>query len=80
MKLLSYAFPGNIRELKSVIELAVTLSDEGEIEPADIILDAGETVAYTSDDQLTLKEYELKIIKSTLKKNNMDIKIAARQT
>ena len=63
MKLLSYSFPGNIRELKSVIELAVTLSDEGEIEPADIILDAGEPVSYTSEDQLTLKEYELKIIK-----------------
>ena len=77
MKLLSYSFPGNIRELKSIIELAVTLSDEGQIEPADIILDAGEPVTYTSDDQLTLKEYELKIIKSTLKKNNMDIKVAA---
>ncbi len=77
MKLLSYTFPGNIRELKSVIELAVTLSDEGEIEPADIILDAGEPVAYTPEGQLTLKEYELKIIKATLKKNNMDIKVAA---
>ncbi len=76
-KLLSYTFPGNIRELKSVIELAVTLSDEGEIEPSDIILDAGEPVSYTSEDQLTLKEYELKIIKATLKKHNMDIKIAA---
>jgi two-component system, NtrC family, response regulator AtoC len=76
-KLLSYSFPGNIRELKSVIELAVTLSDEGEIEPSDIILDAGETVSYTSEDQLTLKEYELKIIKATLKKHNMDIRIAA---
>jgi len=63
--------------LKSVIELAVTLSDEGEIEPADIILDAGEPVSYTSEDQLTMKEYELKIIKATLKKHNMDIKIAA---
>jgi two-component system, NtrC family, response regulator AtoC len=77
MKLLSYSFPGNIRELKSVIELAVTLSDEGEIEPADIILDAGEPVAYTSEDQLTMREYELKIIKATLKKHNMDIKVAA---
>ena len=77
MKLLSYSFPGNIRELKSVIELAVTLSDEGEIEPSDIILDAGEPASYTSDDQLTMKEYEMKIIKSTLKKNNMDIKVAA---
>jgi two-component system response regulator AtoC len=76
-KLLAYSYPGNIRELKSVIELAVTLSDEGEIEPADIILDAGEPVSYTSEDELTLKEYELKIIKATLKKHNMDIKIAA---
>jgi two-component system, NtrC family, response regulator AtoC len=76
-KLLFYTFPGNIRELKSVIELAVTLSDEGEIEPSDIILDAGEAVSYTSEDELTLKEYELKIIKATLKKHNMDIKIAA---
>jgi DNA-binding NtrC family response regulator len=77
MKLLSYSFPGNIRELKSVIELAVTLSDEGEIEPVDIILDSGEPASYTSEDQLTLREYELKIIKATLKKHNMDIKIAA---
>jgi two-component system response regulator AtoC len=77
MKLLSYSFPGNIRELKSVIELAVTLSDEGEIEPADIILDAGEPASYTSEDQLTMREYELKIIKATLKKHNMDIKVAA---
>jgi two-component system, NtrC family, response regulator AtoC len=76
-KLLSYSYPGNIRELKSVIELAVTLSDEGEIGPADIILDAGEPVSYASEDELTLKEYELKIIKATLKKHNMDIKIAA---
>jgi DNA-binding NtrC family response regulator len=77
MKLLSYLFPGNVRELKSVIELAVTLSDEGEIEPVDIILDSGETSSYSSEDQLTLREYELKIIKATLKKHNMDIKVAA---
>jgi two-component system, NtrC family, response regulator AtoC len=76
-KLLSYSYPGNIRELKSVIELAVTLSDEGTIEPADIILDASEPASYTTEDELTLKEYELKIIKATLKKHNMDIKIAA---
>lgn len=76
-KLLAYSYPGNIRELKSVIELAVTLSDEGVIEPSDIILDSGESASYSSDDELTLKEYELKIIKATLKKHNNDIKIAA---
>lgn len=76
-KLLSYSYPGNIRELKSVIDLAVTLSDEREIEPADIILEAGEAVSYSPEGELTLKEYEMKIIKATLKKHNMDIKIAA---
>jgi two-component system response regulator AtoC len=37
-KLLFYSFPGNIRELKSTIELAVTLSSGNEIEADDIIL------------------------------------------
>ena len=66
-KLLSYKYPGNVRELKSVTELAVTLSVEGEIEPADIILDSGETSGYKAEDDLTLKKY------------NMDIKTAARK-
>ena len=38
-KLISYPYPGNIRELKSVIELAVTLSGKDEIEPSDLVLD-----------------------------------------
>src|SRR6185436_13046327 len=35
-KLLSYSFPGNIRELKAMVELAVVLSDGDEISAADI--------------------------------------------
>jgi DNA-binding NtrC family response regulator len=76
-KLMSYPFPGNVRELKSVIELAVTLSGEGEIEPSDLVLDAGEPLSVVTNDELTLREYELKIIKATLKKNKMDIRLAA---
>jgi two-component system, NtrC family, response regulator AtoC len=76
-KLMGYPFPGNIRELKSVIELGVTLCAENEIEPSDIILDPDEPVSFSSEDELTLREYELKIIKATIKKHNMDIKLAA---
>jgi two-component system response regulator AtoC len=76
-KLMTYSFPGNVRELKSVIELAVTLSGKGEIGPIDIVLDQGEPLSGVISDNLTLREYELKIIKASLKKNNNDIRQVA---
>jgi two-component system response regulator AtoC len=78
-KLMSYPFPGNVRELKSVIELAVTLSEKDEIEPFELIVDMGEPLSVTTNDILTLREYQLKIIKATLKKNNNDIRLAAEK-
>ncbi len=78
-KLLGYPFPGNIRELKSVVELAVTLSESGTIEPEDIILDPGNPLSEILNEELTLKQYELKIIKAMLRKHDNDIKtVAAR--
>jgi DNA-binding NtrC family response regulator len=78
-KLMSYSFPGNVRELKSVVELAVTLSDKGEIEPADLILASTDPFPVTVNDELTLREYELKIIKATLQKYDNDIKKTAEK-
>jgi two-component system, NtrC family, response regulator AtoC len=76
-KLMSYSFPGNVRELKSLIELAVTLSSKDDIEPADLVIDSGDPLSDVVNDNLTLREYEVKIIKATLKKNNNDIRLAA---
>jgi len=76
-KLMNYPFPGNVRELKSVIELAVTISENDVIEPADLVVDRGDPLSDIANDNLTLREYQLKIIKATLKKNNDDIKMAA---
>ena len=78
-KLMNYHFPGNVRELKSVIELAVTLSENNEIEPGDIVIDSGEPLSVISNDKMTLREYQLKIIRATLKKNNNDIRLAAEK-
>jgi DNA-binding NtrC family response regulator len=79
-KLLGYSYPGNIRELKSIIELAVTLSDHNEIEPADIILDTENPHEIANDEKdLTLRDYEFKIINSYLKKYNNDIKVVAQK-
>jgi two-component system response regulator AtoC len=76
-KLMSYPFPGNVRELKSVVELAVTLSENDIIEPSDLVIDRGDPLSDIANDNLTLREYQIKIIKATLKKNNDDIKAAA---
>ena len=76
-KLMRYPFPGNVRELKSVIDLAVTLSVNNEIEPADILLDAGDPLSVVTLENLTLREYDLRIIKTVLKKNNNDIRLTA---
>jgi DNA-binding NtrC family response regulator len=76
---MNYPFPGNVRELKSVIELAVTLSVTDEIEPADLVVDRGDPLSDVASDNLTLREYQVKIIKATLKKNNNDIRLAAEK-
>ncbi|MRR21386.1 sigma-54-dependent Fis family transcriptional regulator [bacterium] len=78
-KLMSYSYPGNIRELKSVIELAVTLSEGNTIEPSDLMLDTGDTASLLVNEEMTLREYERKIIKASLKKHGNDVKtVAAR--
>ncbi len=78
-KLMNYPFPGNVRELKSIIELAVTLSVKDEIEPDDLVVDRGDPLSMIVTDSLTMREYEIKIIKATLKKNSNDIRLAAEK-
>lgn len=78
-KLMNYSFPGNVRELKSVIELAVTLSEKPEIEPGDLVIDKDDPLSVITDEVMTLREFELKIIKATLLKNNNDIKLTAEK-
>jgi two-component system response regulator AtoC len=78
-KLMNYAFPGNVRELKSLVELAVTLSVKSEIEAGDFAIDPGESLSSLPVDDLTMHEYEMKILRATLRKNNNDINLTAKK-
>lgn len=78
-KLMAYSFPGNVRELKSLVELAVTLSVHEEITAGDFNIDPGESLTTITGGDLTLREYEMKILKATLHKCNNDISLAAKK-
>lgn len=78
-KLMNYSFPGNVRELKSLVELAVTLAVKEEIEAGDFAIDPGESLSSMTGADMTMHEYEMKILKATLKKHNNDIGLTAKQ-
>jgi len=79
-RLLTYSFPGNIRELKSVIELAVTLADQNEISAEHIVLGRGQDLL---DDlfskELSLREYDIRIVRKFLEKYDNNIKLVAEK-
>jgi DNA-binding NtrC family response regulator len=76
-KLLGYHYPGNIRELRSTIELAIVIGDKNEIMANDITFLSDELNPENVSDDLTMREYELKIVETYLKKYNNDIKLIA---
>jgi len=78
-KLRQYPFPGNIRELKSVMELAVTLSDGDQIEPGDIVFGEEEIMDISQPEDLTLREYDRRIVQAYLDKYNNDVKLVAKK-
>lgn len=78
--LLTYNFPGNVRELKSVIELACVMTNDKLIDKHHLNLSYTDTLAAVlNEEELTMKQYELKIIKALLKRYDDNIKLVAEK-
>jgi DNA-binding NtrC family response regulator len=78
-KLLRYYFPGNVRELKAMIELAAVMCDNNEIKPDDITYTAVKRDDLFVTEEKTLRQHTCDIIKFYLKKNNDDVLAVAKQ-
>lgn len=78
-KLMRYSFPGNVRELKAVIDLACVLCEQHQIEADDLTFTSLNDTAYFLGEEKTLKEHTTEIILHYLKKNNQDVLQTARK-
>ena len=78
-KLRSYSFPGNVRELKSLIELAAVMSDGSTIEEKDLNVEIMGGVSSLLSEENTLREYEIKIIKHFMEKYDNDVLMVAKK-
>lgn len=78
-KLLKYHFPGNVRELKAIMELACVMTDTDGISAEDIRfsgLNSRQDITYG---EKTLREYTLEIIKYYLEKYDNNVVQVAKK-
>ena len=78
-KLLSYPFPGNIRELKAMMELASVMCADAEIKAEDISFNSTRSDEIFTLEAKTLRQYTCDIIKHFLKKYDDDVLMVAEK-
>ncbi len=79
-KLLRYPYPGNIRELKAIIDLAVVMSDGKILTPEDIIFSqTAQPTDFLNSGEMTMEAYKRIIIKSYLDKYKDDIVVVSEK-
>ena len=72
-KLMSYQYPGNVRELKSIIELAAVMCTDNVMRPEDITFKSIREEESFSYEELTMREYEFKVIQHFMNKYNDNV-------
>lgn len=78
-KLLKYPYPGNVRELKSVIDLAAVMSDGVELQAKDIAFNTMVSENMFLLKEMTLQEYSYRIIRSYLTKYDENVLEVAKR-
>ncbi len=78
-KLLQYSFPGNIRELKSIIELSAVMAEDQEIRPQDISFNSTARMESFLYQEMSMQEFMYRIIRHFLNKyDNNVLEVAKR--
>lgn len=78
-KLMQYSYPGNIRELKAIVDLACVMSKDNVLKADDLVFSTRNTIDSIMVDELKLHEYEIKIINHFLSKYNNNVVLVAQK-
>lgn len=78
-KLMKYSWPGNIRELKAVIELACVMADNDQIDEDQISFNSTGSIDTLLQEELALRDYTNRIIKYYLEKYDNDVLLVAKK-
>ncbi len=75
----TYHYPGNIRELKAVMELACVMTNGDKIKPAHLNMSVDENVQNILSNEKLLEDYNYDIIKHFLNKYNQNVRLVAKK-
>ncbi len=78
-KLLTYHYPGNVRELKAIVELGAVMASGAVIEEEHVMFTPTNTGLDVFSQDMNLREFEAKIIKHYLEKNNNNVVLVAKK-
>jgi len=78
-KLMQYSFPGNVRELKAVMELAAVLTDSDHIDEQHISFNSTNASTNFLLEENTLEGYTTKIIRFYLEKYDHNVVLVAKK-
>jgi DNA-binding NtrC family response regulator len=78
-KLMAYPYPGNIRELKATVELAMILSNDGNIDADNITFNPVGPVPVGYNDNMTLDEHVTRFVNDCLRLNGNNPTIVSRK-
>jgi DNA-binding NtrC family response regulator len=76
-KLFAHTFPGNIRELKAIVDLAIVMSDNDVIEADHLQIRYSSFLNEMLSSEMSLEEFEKAIIQHYLMKYNNKVRLVA---
>lgn len=79
IKLDTYAFPGNVRELKAIIDLACVLADDETIQDNSIVFNSANSIGDILSKEESLRAYMVKIVEYYLEKYDNNVLLVAKK-